>query len=76
MIGRPPLRIAYLDSAPAADRAESKYLMRSAETLQMLQSAQLPEGSAVGEEVLQQRAALGLEDAATYFYTMVEPRVP
>ena len=42
----------------------------------MLQSAQLPEGSAVGEEVLQQRAALGLEDAATYFYTMVEPRVP
>src|SRR4029453_10155259 len=32
-------------------------------------------GSAVGEEVLQQPAALGLEDAAPYLHTMVEPRV-
>ena len=33
-------------------------------------------GSAVGEEVLQQRAALGLEYAAAYLYAMVEPRIP
>ncbi len=41
----------------------------------MLESAQSPAGSAVGEEVLQQRAALGFEDAAVYLHTMVEPRI-
>ena len=33
-------------------------------------------GLAGGEEVLQQRAALGLEDAAAELNAMVEPRVP
>jgi hypothetical protein len=32
-------------------------------------------GSAVGEEVLQQRTALSLEDTATYIHTVVQPRI-
>src|SRR4029450_6229661 len=39
-------------------------------------STRAPHTSAVGEEVLQQCAALGLEDPAAYLYTMVEPRIP
>ena len=36
----------------------------------------LKEASAAGEEVLQQRAALGLEHAAAYLDAMVQARVP